>query len=110
MDDISTVCNQFKLLKENCHLNINYSLIECYKHSFQKAIVYYLNYNSDKNIDIMAEREKFEDIVQDFLLKNFGWYIIPKYVQYKTNAKWFKYSLVVEFVLKRKPVDESSSD
>ena len=94
---------------ENCHLNIDYSLIECYKHSFQKAIAY-LNYDNDKNNDIMTEREKFEGIVEDFSLKIFGWYIVPKYVEYKTNAKWFEYSYVVEFVLKRKNVDESSAD
>ena len=82
MEDISTVCRQFKLLRENCHLNIDYSLIEHYKHLFEKAIVY-LNYKDDKNIDIMAEREKFEGIVEDFLLKNIDWYLIPKYGEKK---------------------------
>ena len=72
MEDISTICCQFKLLRKNCHLKIGYSLIECYKHSFEKAVVY-LNHDDDKNIVIMAERENFEDIVEDFSLKNFGW-------------------------------------
>ena len=58
----------------------------------------------------MTERKKFEGIVEDFSIKNFGWNIILKYVEYKTNAKWFEYSYVVEFVLKRKTIDESSAD
>ena len=86
MEDISTICRQFKL-NENCHVNIGYSLIECYKHSFEKAIVY-LNYDNNKHISIIFERETFEDIVEDFSLKNFFWYLVPKYVEYKTNARW----------------------
>lgn len=51
-----------------------------------------MNFDDDKKIDIIAEREKFEDIVEDFSLKNFGWYIASKYVEYKTNSEWFEYS------------------
>ena len=40
-----------------------------------------LNYDDDKNMDIMTETEKFEDIVGDSLLKNFGWYVVPKYTE-----------------------------
>ena len=36
--------------------------------NFNFCIVY-LNYNDDKNIDSLAKREKFEDIVEDFSLK-----------------------------------------
>ena len=103
MEDVGTVCRQFKLLRENYHLNIDYSLIECYKHSLEKVIVY-LNYDDNKNIDVMTEREKFEDIVEDSLLKHFGWYLVLKYTEYKTNAKWFEYSNVVEVVLNRTTV------
>ena len=104
MEDVHTVCHQFKLLRENCHLNIDYSLIKCYKHSFEKVIIY-LNYDDDKNIDVTTEREKFENIVEDSLLKNFDLYLVPKYTEYKTNEKWFEYSNVVEFVLKRNTAD-----
>ena len=69
MKDVSAVCSQFKLLKENCHLNIEYSLIECYKHSIEMITVY-LNYNDNKSIDVMNEKEKFENIVEDVLFKN----------------------------------------
>ena len=92
MEEIGPVSRQFQILRENCDLNIQYSIIECYKHSFEKAIVY-LNYDDDKNIDIMTEREKFEDIVED------SWYLIPTYTDYSVNTKWFNYSNVFEFVL-----------
>ena len=69
MKDVSAVCFQFKLLKENCRLNIEYSLIECYKHSTEMITVY-LNYNDNKSIDVMNEKEKFENIVEDVLFKN----------------------------------------
>ena len=49
----------------------------------------------------MTETEKFEDIVEDSLLKNFGRYVVPKYTEKKTDGKWFQYSNVVEFVIKR---------
>ena len=49
----------------------------------------------------MTEREKFENIVEDSLLKNFGWYVVPKYTEYKANARWFEYSNVIEFVIKK---------
>ena len=83
-------------------------LIECYKHFYEKAIVY-LNYDNDKNIHVKTEREKFEDIVEDSLLKCSGWYLVPSYTEYKVNPKqrWFDYSNVVEFVLKRKTNSEN---
>ena len=77
---------------------------ECYKHSFKKAIIY-LNYEDEKNFDFMTEGDKFEDIVEDFSLKKLGWYLVPKYVEYEANAKWFEYSYIVEFVLKRKTIN-----
>ena len=80
-------------------------MTECYKHSFKK--IFYLNYNNDKNIDVKTERKKFEDIVENSLLKDFGWYLAPKYIEYKTNAKWLQYDDVVEFKLKRKTVELS---
>ena len=101
MEELGTVYRQFQILRDNCDLNIQYSIIEYYKHSYEKAIVY-LNYDGDKNIDDMTEREKFEDIVEGSLLKGSGWYLVPSYIEYKVNRKWFDYSNVVEFVLKRK--------
>ena len=88
-------------LEGKLRLNIQYSIIECYKHFFEKAIVY-LNYHDDKYIDIMTEREKFEDIIEDFLLKNSGCYLALTYTEYRVNAKWFDHNNVAEFVLKRK--------
>ena len=61
-----------------------------------------MNYSNDKNINIKTEKEKFEDIVDDSLLRNLGWYLVSTYTEYKVKAKWFYYSNVVKFVLKRK--------
>ena len=104
MEEIGTVCCQFQILRENCDLNIQYSIIECFKHSFEKAIVYLSN---KKNIDIMTEREKFQDIPKNSLLKSSDWYFVPTYAQYRVNAKWFDYSYFVKFVLKRKTNTEN---
>lgn len=86
MDDIKTVCCQFQLLRENCDLEITYSLITCYKHSRKKAIVY-LNFDDNSDIDIKVEREKFECIVDNLLLKTSGWYLVPSFNEYKIKAK-----------------------
>ena len=88
-------------MRENSHLEIQYSITGCYKHSYEKAIVY-LNYDDDKNIDIKTKREKFKDIVKDALLKNSGWYFVPSHTEYKINKRWFGHNNVVEFVLKMK--------
>ena len=64
MHEAGAICYQFRILRENSHLEIQYSIFECYKRSFEKVIVY-LNYEDDKNIDVMTERKKFEDIVED---------------------------------------------
>lgn len=69
MEDVNAVFRQFKRSSENCHLNIEYGLIECYKHSTEMITVY-LNYNDNKSIDVMNEKEKFENIVEDVLFKN----------------------------------------
>lgn len=61
-----------------------------------------MNYDYDKNIDIKTESEKFKDIVDDPQLRNSGWYLVSKYVEYKARAKCFDYSDVVEFILNRK--------
>ena len=61
-----------------------------------------MNYSNDKNINIKTEKEKFEDIVDDSLLRNLGWYLVSANTEYKVKAKWFYYSNVVKFVLKRK--------
>ena len=61
----------------------------------------------DKNIKITTEREKFQNIVEDSLLKNSSWYLVPTYAEYRVKAKWFDYSNVVGFVLKRKTNTEN---
>ena len=81
MDEVGTVCCQFQLLRENCDLNISYIMKKCYKHSYEKAIIY-LNYDDNKNIDIKTERNILEDIIDNSLLRNSGWYLVPKYVEY----------------------------
>ena len=60
-----------------------------------------MNYDRNKNIDIKTEIEKFENIRDDSLLRNSGWYLAPKYVASKAKAD-FNYSNVAEFVLKRR--------
>ena len=49
MEGISAVCRQFKLLRESCNLNIEYSLTEYFKHLTEKAIIY-LNYDDKKTL------------------------------------------------------------
>ena len=61
-----------------------------------------LNYDHNKNIDIKTEIEKFENTRDDSLLRNSGWYLAPKYVEFKAKADLINYSNVAEFVLKRK--------
>ena len=81
MDEVGTVCCQFQLLRENCDLNISCIIKKCYKHSYEKAIIY-LNYDDNKIIDIKTEGKKLEDIIDNSLLRNSGWYLVPKYVEY----------------------------
>lgn len=81
---IGTVCCQFQLLRKHFDLDSGYSLIECYKQSSDKIIIY-LNFDDDKDNDIKVEREKFEDIVDD-LLKYSGWYLVPSFLEYKIKA------------------------
>ena len=50
----------------------------------------------------MTEREKFEDILEDSLLKSLGWYLFPSYTEYKVNAKQFDQTNIVDSVLKGK--------
>lgn len=59
-------------------MNISYTLNteECFKHSYEKTIIH-LNYDDDKNMDIQTEQEKFEDIIDDSLLRNSDWYLVP---------------------------------
>ena len=95
MDKVGVICRQLQILRENSHLEIQYSITECYEHSYEKVIVY-LNYDDDKNIDIKTEREEFKDIIEDSLLKNSGWYLVPSYTENKTNKRWFDHNNLVE--------------
>ena len=97
MNEVGAISN----LEGKQSFEVQYRITECYKHSYEKVIVY-LNYDDDKNIDVKTEREKFEDIVEDSLLKNSRWYLVPCYTECKTNKRRFDHSNDVEFVLKRK--------
>ena len=78
----------------------NYLQFDTLLQTFGWKSNYYLKFNNDKDIDIKVEREKFEYIVNDLLLKNSGWYLVPSLIEYK--IKRFKFSSVVVFVLKRR--------
>ena len=80
-------------------MEITYSLIHCYKHLREKAIIY-LNFDDYKDTDNKVE--KFEDIVDDLLLKNSCWYLVPSFIEYKIKTKRFKFSNVVELVQKKR--------
>ena len=77
------------------------SFLRFIKEAVSIIVVIYLT----DHFDFMTEGDKFEDIVEDFSLKKLGWYLVPKYVEYEANAKWFEYSYIVEFVLKRKTIN-----
>ena len=82
--DTESVCHQFQFLGENCDLEITYSLIHCYNYLREKVIIYII-FDDYKDIGIKVEREKFEDIVDDLLLKNSGWYPVPSFIAYKIS-------------------------
>lgn len=86
MDGIGTVGRHFQLLRQNCDLEITYSLITCYKHLREKGIVCSY-FGDDKDIVIKVGRVKFEDMINALLLKNSGWYIVPSFYEYKINGK-----------------------
>lgn len=100
MVDVEIFCRHFKLLRENCDLEVSFSLSACHKHKREKAIIY-LNFEDGKNIDIKLKREKLEEYVNNLLSKNSGWFVFPSFRKYKTQRKRFRFQNTVEFVLKR---------
>ena len=57
MENVELICLHFKLTRENCDLEISFTLRTCHKHKREKATIY-LNFNDDKNINIRLERKK----------------------------------------------------
>lgn len=51
--NIEQFCIHFKLLRENCDLEIEFHLKHCYVHKREKIIIY-LSFDDGKNIDIKA--------------------------------------------------------
>lgn len=51
MWNLELICRHFKLMQENCYLDISFTLTTCHKYKLEKATIY-LNFDNDKNFDI----------------------------------------------------------
>ena len=101
LDTVGKLCREFKILRQKSNLNIDYSLGECLKHSFDLVKVC-LNYKS--NVDIVMERIVFNCLVfKDYTLQNYKWFLEPECVPRKATAgiKYVYFENVMEFVLTR---------
>ena len=99
LNTVGKLCREFKILRQKGNLNINYSLSECLKHSFDLVKVC-LNYES--NMNIVMEGIAFERLVlNDYRLQNYKWFLEPDYVPRKVTVeiKYIDLENVVEFVL-----------
>ena len=69
LDTVGKLCREFKILRQKSNLNTDYSLYECWMHSFDIVKVC-LNYKS--NVDIVMERMVFELLVfKHYKLQNY---------------------------------------
>lgn len=71
--NIEQVCRHFKLLRENCDLEIEFQLKHCYVHKCEKTIIY-LNFDDSKNINVKVEEDKIKECRDYLLLENSGWF------------------------------------
>ena len=97
MQNVELICQHFKLMLENYNLSISFTFRTCPKHKREKATIY-LNFDDEKNIDIKLEREKFVEYVDQLLLRDSGWFVVPPFREYKRHLTFKR---VAEFALRR---------
>ena len=100
MENIDHVCRHFKLMGENCDVNIYFTLRECFVHKREKATVY-LNFENDTNINVELEEEKLKEYIYYLLPKKSGCFLSSSR-EYKLKV-YFKeeshYCVVAQFVI-----------
>ena len=82
---IEQVCRHFKLMQQNCDLDINFPSRDSFVHKREKVTVY-LNFDDDKNIGIKLEQEKMEEYVDSLLPRNSGFLFIQTICDRKKKA------------------------
>ena len=55
----------------------------------------------------MTKREKFENIVEDSLLKNFDWYVVPNILSIRQMQGGLSTAMLSSLLLKRKTVESA---
>lgn len=78
---------------------MDFTLTTCHKHKCEKATIY-LNFDDDKNIDIMLERETFLEYVDQLLLRDSSWFVAPSFRENKIDKQHLRFENA-EFVLRR---------
>ena len=95
--NIEQFCRHFKLLRENCDLEIEFHLKHCYVHKRGKTIIY-LSFDDGKNIDIKALEDKLKEYLDSLLIQNSGWFFSSSR-QCLNERSYFKFKNIVEFNL-----------
>ena len=72
-------------MRENCYLNISYSIYECFVHKFDR-ITFTLNYK-DGEINILAEMAWFDRYLKQFDVDEPGWKNYSNYDLYDSKSK-----------------------
>lgn len=98
--NIENVCRHFKLMQENCDLEIQFYLKHCYVHKREKALIL-LNFNNNKSIDIKTEGEKLKEYLNYLLIENSGWFFVSSGQKYFKRSSRFRFENVVEFIIRR---------
>ena len=101
MENIEYVCRHFKLMRENCDLDIDFTLRECFVHKREKATVY-LNFDNDKNINVELEQKTLKEYIYCLLPKESGWFLsLSRECKLKGKSRSYKFENIVEFILRK---------
>ena len=101
MENIEYVCRHFKLMRENCDLDIDFTLRECFVHKREKATVY-LNFDNDKNINDEPEQKTLKEYIYCLLPKESGWFLsLSRECKLKGKSRSYKFENIVEFILRK---------
>ena len=88
-------------MRENCYLNIGYSIYGCFVHKFDR-ITFTFNYK-DGEINILAEMAWFDKYLRQFDVDEPGWKNYSNYDLYDSKCKqWEKFEKNTELVVDRK--------
>ena len=88
-------------MRENCDLDINFILRDCFVHKREKATVY-LNFDNDKNINIELEQEKLKEYVNYHLPIHSGWFLSSsREYKLKRKRRYRRFENIVEFILRK---------